>query len=187
MVRTLALSSGHHRVLSVIGRQGSGKTTLGHSFATRLGAARIEVSSLVQEANKELKDLDLAKTAERTKEDPHWLCELILSSIAATKAPAIVLTGVRESNIHPFLKEHRCKVVTVALVADPDVRLDRLLEQKRVASVEQFLKREVAEMQLGLSETFSDTDYAIRTTQTTDPAAEARTALDKMKGLKLWS
>lgn len=183
-MRTLELLDGV-RLLSLVGCQGSGKTTIGNKLAAKLQTRAIEVSSVVREENPKLQDLELAKSGSRTKSDPNWLGSKVFHALHTVyqeqPGKSLVLTGARENEVIYYLASEGMEIYQLALTADPFTRYNRLTKQGRVKSIEEFLTREVAERQLGLMELIDSAPFNIPTSDKTKPSNIAEAIIDRLK------
>lgn len=170
------------QIVSLVGRQGSGKTTIGVKIARRLQTSAVEVSSIVRVANKELSDLELAKSGERTKQDPDWLGDLVNECLLEVEGDTKVLTGAREPQVHKYLASKGHKLWVVALTADPFTRYNRLVKQGRVSTATEFIEREIGEWKLGLGELMDSAPLIAPTSDTTRPQFIAEAIMEKLKG-----
>lgn len=171
-------------VISLVGYQGSGKTTIGKSLAARYGCSHLEMSEIVRAIHTGLSRDELPRTAEKTRTDPDWLAELVHKLILEeSKNSVVVLTGVREPQIHKYLLAHDIQLHSFEIKAPAGLRYYRLLDLKKVSNAEQFLNHEVDETSMGLREVMDKARYAVITSEESSPRALAQ-AMKKRLVLK---
>lgn len=173
-------------VISLVGYQGSGKSTLSQILAKLYGWDFLEISSVVRAVHTGLSRDELPETAKKTKTDPNWLSDVIYSMIVKGKSPGVVLSGVREPQIHKYLTGKGLTLHDVEVKAHPALRYDRLLELQKVSNAEQFLNHEIDELAMGLRKVMRDAKYSIWTSDETDPRRLARAVKERLakKGVK---
>lgn len=158
--------------LSLVGKQGSGKSTLGSKLARNLGTERIEISDVVKELVANKKREQLAESGVRTRKEPDWLAmpvyEKMFPVFNAGKQ-TVVLTGVRELAIHKYLQRKGLYVLPIDITARPMVRYLRVLELEKVLNPIEFLDQELREKRLGIDEVCDAAKYEIETSPETDP------------------
>lgn len=178
------------QLVSIIGYQGSGKTTIGKEVAKRLKTEYVEVSAVVKAANKHVPDLELASTGERTFSEPNWLAKLIDNEIEDVMSiegrQTVIVGGSREPNLYQWYQDKGYHLYSVWLYAEPFSRYNRLIKQGRVENTTQFLNRELAERRLGLSELARVTQYQAETSDKIYPHQTAAAIVHflKEKGLE---
>lgn len=160
-------------LISLVGLQGSGKSTLGHKIARRIGTEKIETSDVVRSIYKNLKRSELPTTAERTKDDPDWLGRAVFDTLEGAYADsgkrAVVLTGVRELEVQKFLKKMGLNIYSFEVVCDAEIRYQRLLSLGKVIDAREFLRQELAERGLGVLDIMDAAPFTIPTSHETDP------------------
>jgi dephospho-CoA kinase len=174
----MALLNGIH-VLSLIGRQGTGKTTTGRQISEDMGCLHIEASdvvrSVVARAGKSTRREDLPESNKRTAEEPEWLgnavaevfdesCSILKRNRVkpGTDLGLLVLTGAREVEVHETLEQHGAHVFTVALDAPKLTRYERLKLLGKASSYEYFENQDHAEGEIGLDLLLTITQYALK-------------------------
>lgn len=159
-------------ILSVVGEQGAGKTTIGQKLARYLETDHIETSGVVRAlTEKEYDKKDLASTKERTKEDPNWLGEAIYERIVESlekDLTSVVVTGVREVEVHEYLRRRNLDVLGIDVVADPDIRCFRLIELGKIKDEKDFIEQELRERAMGLNEVMAKSSFQVSTSPETD-------------------
>ena len=182
------------QVLSVIGRQGSGKTTIGKQVAEASGCLHIEASdvvrSVVARQGKSTKREDLPESNKRTRTEPDWLGNAIAEVFdesrtilqrsrvkPGTDLQLLVLTGAREVEVHETLETHGAHVFTVALDAPRIARYERLQANRKATSWEYFENQDHAEGEIGLDILLTITEYQLKTGQFTNPDYIAKAVL----------
>lgn len=179
------------QLISLIGYQGSGKTTIGKEVSKRLNTEYIETSVVVKAANAHVPDLQLATTKERNLSEPNWLCKLLDNEIYDVMGiegrKTVVLGGLREPHIYDWFQDVGYHLYSVWLYAEPFSRYNRLVKQGRVQDVAQFLDRELLERTLGITELARVTQFQAETSDVIYPeqTAEAIITFLKEKGLEI--
>ena len=172
----MALLNGIH-VLSLIGRQGTGKTTVGQLISENMGCLHIEASDVVRSVvGSHTRREDLPESNKRTAAEPAWLgnaiAETFYESCAilnrsrikpGTNLELLVLTGAREVEVHETLEQHGAKVFCVALDAPTFTRYERLKEIGKAPSYEYFQNQDHAEGEIGLDILLTITQYQLKT------------------------
>lgn len=164
-------------ILSLIGQQGSGKTTLGQLLSGRLNAEHIEASEVVRDLRGNLQRSEMHTTNDRTKDDPTWLGDAIATRIDSFK---VILTGVREVEVHRTLEQLGTTVTPIILTAPTQERYKRLLDNKKVTSYGEFTKDGQAELDIGLSLLLEGPYPSVMTTHYTEEET-AQLILDFLK------
>lgn len=171
------------QVLSLIGRQGTGKTTIGHQVSEAKGCLHIEASDVVRSiVGVSTRREDLPESNQRTKNDPTWLgdavaetfdesCSILRRSRVrpGTDLKLLVLTGTREIEVHETLEQHGAHVFCVALDAPAFIRYERLKELRKAPSYEYFQNQDHAEGEIGLDLLLSLTQYQLKAGAFTNP------------------
>lgn len=127
---------------------------------------------------------DLPATAERTKEDPNWLGKAVSEILEAAnerKLPALVLTGVREVQVHDYLEEIGYTLKVFELSTAAEERYRRLLETEKIRSAKQFILHDLREKSMGLDQTLAEAAYSVQTTQETNPARITKAIFQTLK------
>lgn len=160
-------------VISLVGYQGSGKTTLGQILAKQLGIPRVETSDVVKDLSGLQDKAELTTTAAMTKHDPDWLGRAVynrLLAVVSGMAPnAVVLTGTREFEVHLFLAEKGVKLYTFEITSMPYWRYERLRTLSKVASAKEFIEQDLRERAMGLNETCDKAPFVIDTSPHSEP------------------
>lgn len=167
MVNQTVMSSGPLTVISLVGPQGAGKSTIAKRAATYLKTRHVEASSVVREVFGDLPRKDMPKTNVRTKTEPDWLAKGIMGKFPDTGS-AVVVSGIREPIVHKFISEKHT-VYGFEVRADAELRFQRQLEVRKCRSAAEFLEHELNEIKLGLFEIMFDAPYAIPTSTSTSP------------------
>lgn len=154
-------------VISLVGRQGSGKSTVGSMIAKELNLSHIETSDTVKKHVNNAKRSELPKTGRFTKDNNIWLAKPVaIELVKALKDKAknsIILTGVREVEVHQYLERIGANIHAIEMQAYPEVRFDRLVSGKKVSSASEFLEHEIAESALGVQKVIDGASFVART------------------------
>ena len=171
-------------IISLVGKQGAGKSTIGEKLARYLDTTHIEVSKVVRELHKDIEERSaLSDTGKKTRTEPDWLGSAVYNRLFPTlrkNTPVAVITGVREIEVHKYLKKMKLSVIGVEIKADPDLRYKRLLELKKIQSPSDFLDMEVKERNLGVNEVIDSCKYEIATSDETKPDQVVRALVSKL-------
>ena len=178
------------QVVSIIGRQGSGKSTVGQLVAHHRRCQWIETSEVVRSVVGPTERKDMPKTNERTSEEPNWLGDAIAETYdesrlllnrfrkhPTTDMHSLVLTGVREVEVHEALEQQGATVYPISLHSPKFVRFERLKQVRKVGSWEEFEEQDHAEGEIGLDVLLSITHYQLRAGEFTNPAHIAKAIL----------
>lgn len=172
----MASSSGNLKglkIVSIVGRQGSGKSTIGKYLAKSLRTIHVETSDVVRSLNKNLTRAELPSTGKKTKKDPEWLGKAIAEQVLSGDDTA-VLTGAREHQVHKYLVKQGAVVKVIELVSDPVLRYQRLLLLGKVKNATEFLTHEIAETRLGVQDVMDRAPFRAETTEDTEPKVLAQ-------------
>lgn len=157
-------------VVSLVGYQGAGKSSISKYLGYLYDVAGIEVSSIVRAIVEGMSRDELPQTTERTKTDPEWLSSIVHGVLKEkTIGNVAVLTGVREPNIHTYLSAHDMDVYSVEIRCHALTRYKRVLELGKVTSARQFLNHEADEINMGIRETLHASPYCVETNEETSP------------------
>lgn len=170
-------------VLSLVGKQGSGKSTLGKKLARYLGTQHVETSDIVKALNRGKKRDELPSTGERTKSEPDWLAVPLydqLFPVFNKGKQTVVLTGVREVEVHTYLKRRGLQLLVIDITADPDVRFYRLFHLEKITSAKAFIEQDLKERALGINEVIDSASVEVRTSHTSDPDKLVRALVSKI-------
>lgn len=150
------------RIVSIVGRQGAGKSTVGKYLAEIFGVVHIETSYIVRSLFKDiLRREELASTGQRTEKDPNWLGRAIEEEIK--DEGAVILTGVREKEVHQYLKSQGAQVRIIVLQCPAVERYLRLRNLHKVESPKDFIEQEIREDMLGIKGTMQNAELIIQT------------------------
>lgn len=163
-----------HQVVSLVGRQGAGKSFLGGKLAALLHCGRVEVSDVVKSLYKNLPREELPLTSMATAENADWLGELVAENILVARersgSPAIVvLTGARETQVHRFLERNGAATKVVEIYCNPFTRCDRLIRDGKVKNEAEFLAHEARESDMGIVNVLSERYARVHTSELSDP------------------
>lgn len=170
-------------VLSLVGKQGAGKSTIGDRLARYLRTEHIETSDVVRDLNEGKTREELPETGKLTKDDPTWLGEPLyerLQPVFDSGKQTAVLTGVREVEVHEHLRKRGIKLVIVDVTSDPQLRYTRLIELGKVDNANQFLEQELREKELGVNEVIDSSKYEMTTTEGSNPDKLVRALISKI-------
>lgn len=148
MERTVEQSSGI-QVISLIGAQGTGKSTLAQRLAEHYSTQFIEASSVVRELYGDLTRDQMPETNIRTVTEPTWLGDAIYERI---QSPLVFLAGVREVEVHDTLLDKQCTVQPIKLWAPEQERYARLKALGKCDTWLQFKEHGQNEMSIGLGD-----------------------------------
>jgi dephospho-CoA kinase len=155
------------RIISLVGYQGSGKTTIGQRVARNYSSKRVEISTLVKTLTKDsLVREELPSTYKWTEENPTWLSSYLIDLLnnyftAKPDKNLVILSGVREQILHDELVKAGAQVFVCAIYAPPIDRYKRLVELGKVHTEEEFINHEMSEKEMGLGEVIANADYTI--------------------------
>lgn len=172
------LLNGIH-IVSLVGPQGVGKTTIGLRLALLLDNIHVEASDYAKritgtDARSELPTL----TEQHTKQNPDWLGQAIEEEIIKHDKKTIVLTGVRERNVHLYLASRGGRLAIFELEAPAELRFQRLCRLGKVSNATEFIEQEIKEVKLGVYEVCKDALH--RVPNATDvPAPKIARAIEK--------
>lgn len=171
-------------VISLVGKQGTGKSTIGKKTAASLETSHVETSDMVAQVVTGVPRKSLTSTRIRTQEDPDWLgritYEWIMGMYKAYETRTMVLTGVREVEVHRYLQKKQLKIISVEIVSPPHIRLERLMELGTIKSTAHFLNQDLAERAMGLDEVCGQATYQIHTDNETSPGKLSKALLIKL-------
>ena len=150
-------------VMCIVGRQGSGKSTL-NGMLEEQGYRVIELSDLVSKAMPPGASIsDFVKEMKERYGDM-VLAKWILEEVNASKKRPVI-TGVKGQAEMDFLRKH-LNLVVVAIDIPAQLRMERAIgntaaPKDHPKSVEQFLRKEESEERMGLPEIIAFADYVI--------------------------
>ena len=150
-------------VICIVGRQGSGKSTL-NGMLEEQGYRVIELSDLVRKAMPPgVSIFDFVKEMKERYGDM-VLAKWILEEVSASKKLPVI-TGVKGQAEMDFLRKH-LNLVVVAIDIPAQLRMERaigntLAPEDHPKSVAQFLRKEESEERMGLPEIIAFADYVI--------------------------
>jgi len=155
-------------IIAVLGRAGSGKTTVSAILAARLGCEYIDTSKVVEEVSTLSKGKQGRKALQKVhlkQEDPDWLATPLIERAQASlqvdePRRLCIVTGIRE----PYLL-YRLQEIDEALVfsikVNPYMRYCRLCTRDGFISVDDFQISDNGDKLLGLDITFESTHRVI--------------------------
>lgn len=159
----MGLLSGIH-ILSLIGQQGAGKTSIGQELAKQFGITHIEASAVVRKVVGNLPRERMPESNARTKDDPGWLGRAIAEEILAISDDHyVILTGVREVEVHQTLAELGASLNIIQIDAGFATRLHRHMGTKCFSEGE-FAQHELNELYIGLDEVILSAGWRYDTT-----------------------
>lgn len=167
------------RIVSIVGPQGTGKTTIGSRLALLLETRHIEASDYAKRITGSKQRSDLPGLTEKyTKENPDWLGQAIEEVILEQESKTIILTGVRERNVHLYLASRGARLAIYELEAPAELRFQRLLRLEKVSSATEFIEQELREIKLGVVDVCKDALHKVPNSTDEHPGKIAR-AIEK--------
>ena len=152
-------------VVCIVGRQGSGKSTL-NGMLEEQGYHVIELSDMVRKAMPPGYDISDFVNETKGRYGDMVFAKWILEEVKASKRQPII-TGVKGLAEMNFLKQH-LNMVVVAIDIPAQVRMERVLGSGNATapadhpkSVEQFLRKEESEERMGMPKIIANADYVI--------------------------
>lgn len=171
-------------VLSLVGKQGTGKSTLAKKIAHNLNTIYIETSDVVQEYFRNVPRKELTMSRTKTHDDPEWLGKDLYSRIfpefKRKEVKAVVLSGVREIEVHKYLERRNVRLVVIEIISDPVIRCKRLIDLGTVNSVEHFIDQDLRERQMGLDEVSSRARFQVETSEDSSPTRLTKAIISKL-------
>lgn len=176
-------------VLSFVGKQGAGKSTIAKYVSELLSTGKIETSDIVKKIYHNLSRSELPSTGKRTKTDPNWLARALerelKEEIRHQNSDIVVLSGVREIEIHKYFLSKRFTLHSFEVIAAPEVRYTRLLEMHKVRNAEEFLDQERRELTLGVAKVEEEAAFRIPTSPNTEPSELAASVVKRLREKKV--
>ena len=152
-------------VVCIVGRQGSGKSTLNGMLEEQRYQV-IELSDMVRKAMPPGYDISDFVNETKGRYGDMVFAKWILEEVKASKRQPII-TGVKGLAEMNFLKQH-LNMVVVAIDIPAQVRMERVLGSGNATapadhpkSVEQFLRKEESEERMGMPKIIANADYVI--------------------------
>lgn len=145
----------------------------------------IETSDVVKKVLKEEDRKKLLSSAVRTAADPDWLGKEVYQEIISHNSRTVVLTGVREIEVHQYLRNHGCEITIFEVTAPPEIRYQRLYALNKLTNAEDFLSRELKEKQMGIEDVEQEAPYTVPTSFETDPERIAYAMIRALKAKKV--
>ena len=152
-------------VVCIVGRQGSGKSTL-NCMLEEQGYHVIELSDMVRKAMPPGYGISDFVNETKGRYGDMVFAKWILEEVRASKRQPII-TGVKGLAEMNFLKQH-LNMVVVAIDIPAQVRMERVLGSGNATapadhpkSVEQFLRKEESEERMGMPKIIANADYVI--------------------------
>jgi dephospho-CoA kinase len=174
------MNSNNIRVIAVTGMPGSGKSVfaehaeeLGYHIVVMGDVVRAKVVEEGFEPTPERSQKMMIKLREKMGEQAiaHLTCETIDKMIEEGKKN-IIIDGIRSQAEVLHFQEHLGNdFVIVAIHVDPSLRYERLRIRGRKdapTTEEDFKKRDISELKLGLGETIAFSNYVIPNNKTLD-------------------
>lgn len=177
-------------LVSFVGRQGAGKSTIAAGLADVLRTGHIEVSDVVKDLYNDLPRELLPSTGRRTESEPDWLGKAVHKALIEKaeiwERDLLVLSGVREQAVHEYLGK-QFDLYSFEIVADPEIRFQRLSVLWKVRSGKEFIEHEIRETGLGVQEVMDKAPFRIPTSQETQPDYIVKAIIRALsvKGVKL--
>jgi adenylate kinase family enzyme len=162
-----------YTVISLVGRTGSGKSTLSRKLAKYLRTSHIEGSDVAKDESGLFTKVDLAERISNfLSEDPEWFGREIAKNIERRledkNRTVVVLSGIRQIETCKYLRDHY-NVYAFEVRAEMPVRYQRCIEDGKFATAHEFLKNEIMELDMGIQEVEDDAPFAIPTSPLTNP------------------
>ncbi|MEM1620036.1 MAG: AAA family ATPase [Fervidicoccaceae archaeon] len=187
--------SGGKRIVAVAGLPGSGKSTV----AKLLGPPVISMGDVVRrEVRKRGLREDLENVMKiarelRRERGAGAVAELVLDELRRIESKLVVVEGVRSSaELDVLAREAEC-IKVVAVHASPETRFERLRGRGRAGdprSWEEFVRRDAAELEFGVSEVIALADVMIVNESTLEELSRsverAREVLEECSGRYAW-
>src|SRR5678809_1298323 len=108
-------------IISLVGRQGSGKSTIGAKLADYLKTSHVEASQVVREVCGDLPRSEMPTTNKRTESEPNWLADAIMERFPEDKK-CVVVTGVREPIVHTYFEMSQHTLLSFEVRCDAEIR-----------------------------------------------------------------
>lgn len=126
------------KVIALIGRAGSGKSTLGRRFAEEHNCKYISTGDLARS----MKDLDWQARGDLAPED--LIRQMVLDEVAIAREDVIILDGMPRipSQVY-FLADH-FDVQFVKIVCEPHIAKQRLKDRGRVDDTDEAIEARMA-------------------------------------------
>lgn len=165
------------RIVSIVGRQGSGKTTVAKLLASHYMCPHIECSTVVRNLCGDLPREEMHKTNARTATEPTWLGDAVADEIEKQileydlqyphlTREVIIISGAREVEVVDTLRTLGADVLQLAVTTWTPARYRRLKELGKVKGLEDFRKADKTESKIGLDKLLSITPMVDNSYQT---------------------
>lgn len=163
----------HVNIVSLVGKQGAGKSTVASALASYYKCLHVEASSVVRNLYGNLTRSQMPFTNSRTADEPTWLgdaivdfTELSLNERNLTNVETIqnvlIISGVRETEVHSTLTfKHGARIIPVCLFAPAEDRFERQQRLGKLQSFSEFEAQDEAEMRIGLKNIIKFAKYHI--------------------------
>lgn len=178
------------QIISLVGQQGAGKTVIGNALAKHYdGSYRVEASSVVREVCGNLPRAEMPTTNVRTATEPTWLGDAIARKIVDNSdATLVVLTGVREVEVHETIRRLGAELVVVKIYAPAGDRCLRLFHLKKCISVEEFEQHDKNEWDIGLGKVLSTASTTLHSSKYTSVTQLVDNLVDTLEnGSSRWT
>lgn len=163
----------HTNIISLVGKQGSGKSTIASELASYYKCLHVEASTVVRNLYGNLTRSQMPFTNSRTAEEPSWLGDAMVDYIehllnernlqnVETVQNVFIVSGVRETEVHGTLAfKYGARVVPICLSAPVEDRFDRQKDLGKLQTFTEFEKQDQAELGIGLSTVIKLSRYHI--------------------------
>lgn len=172
-------------VISLVGYQGSGKSTLSKKLARAIHTDMLEVSDRVKSMYEDYAREKLPSTSERTKQDPNWLGKDVAEGLAeiykGQQRQVAILSGAREEQLHKYLLKRGIKLWVFEIVAPPALRFQRVYDLHKVQSASQFIEHELSEREMGLDRVCEKAPFRVITGEDTKPYLLVEAIIKRLK------
>lgn len=157
------------QIVSIVGLQGAGKSSIGDQLHVDIqDSSKIEISDVVRAVHGDRPRAQMASTHKFTLSNPAWLGEAVARKITeTTDTTVVILSGVREPEVHNTLREFDCSLSVVKVLADPTLRFNRVKALGKCDTWEEFTEQEGRELSLGLNKLLLTSDFMVESTEET--------------------
>lgn len=154
------------RIVTIVGKNRSGKSTVAKKLIEKTSWPTIEVSDIVKKISGQKTREALQLEKEKHAKDPDWLYRELkkeIDRIASAGANNIVVSGVREQYLIQRMKEDGSNVKVIGVSIADSERRRRTVELDK-KSIEEFEKDESRDKELfNLDDLLKSSDYQVST------------------------